>query len=610
MNRASLLFVLLVVPACATAPASVPAASPEAPAPSASAPAPSEDARLAALLEEDWQWRLRENPLFATAIGDSRYDDRLTDLSFEAIDRREQHALDVRRQLQGIDPARLSESSRLDYQLFLRELEESIEGQRFPTEYLQLSQLGGPHTLLPELALSMPRATVKNHEDFLQRMKLLPVYVEQSIALMRKGAEAGITPPRVTLREVAGLLQKQLVDDPTKSPIYLNAFASFPASIPPEDQARLREQAIVALRESVLPAYRELHRFFVSEYLPRTRETIGLSAVPEGAAWYAWNVRRLTTTDLSPEQIHELGLSEVARIRAEMEQVKAQAGFKGNLPAFFHFLRTDPRFFFDSRDALLVAYRDISKRIDPELPRLFGRLPRLPYGVFPVPEYSEKTQTTAYYMRGSQAAGRAGRYYANTYDLKSRPKWEMEALSLHEAVPGHHLQISLMQELEALPAFRRYGGYTAFVEGWGLYAESLGSELGLYRDPYARFGQLTYEMWRAVRLVVDTGMHAKRWTREQAIQFFKDNASKTEHDITVEVDRYLVWPGQALAYKLGELKLKELRALATQELGPRFDVRAFHDEVLGQGALPLSFLEARVKSWVERQKATVSGPVR
>ena len=601
MNRASLLWFLLAVSACATTPVASPAAA------SVSA-APDEDARLAALLQEDWQWRLRENPTFATHLGDSRYDDRLTDLSFEAIARRDQHALDVRRQLQAIDPARLSEDSRLDYQLFQRELDESIAGQRFPREYLQITQLGGPHTVLPELALSMPRGTVKNYEDFLQRMKVLPVYVEQSIALMRKGAEAGITPPRVTLRDVAGLIQNQLVEDPTRSPIYRNAFASFPASIPPEAQARLREQAVIALRESVLPAYRALHRFIVEEYLPRTREAIGLSALPEGAEWYAWNVRRMTTTDLTPEQIHQLGLSEVARLRAEMEQVKAQAGFKGSLAEFFHFLRTDPRFFFTDKEALLVAYRDISKRVDPELPRLFGRLPRLPYGVFPVPEYSEKTQTTAYYMSGSLEAGRAGRYYANTYELKSRPKWEMEALTLHEAVPGHHLQISLAQELEGLPEFRRFGGYTAFVEGWGLYAESLGPELGLYRDPYSKFGQLTYEMWRAIRLVVDTGMHAKGWTREQALQFFKDNSSKTEHDIVVEVDRYIVNPGQALAYKLGELKLKELRTHATQALGDRFDVRAFHDVVLGQGALPLAILEARVKEWVAGQQQAASGP--
>ncbi|WP_257460034.1 DUF885 domain-containing protein [Archangium lipolyticum] len=602
MNRASLLFVLLSVSSCAT-----PTASTVARAPGASAPASTEDARFAALLEEDWQWRLREFPLFATAIGDSRYDDRLSDLSFEAIDRRKQHLRDVRRQLEGIDPARLSESARLDYQLFLCELDESIEGLRFPDEYIQLSQLDGPHTLLPELSVSMPRGTVKNHEDFIQRMKLLPVYMAQSIALMRKGAETGVTPPRVTLRDVAGLIRNQLVDDPTKSPIYTNVFSSFPASIPPEAQARLREQAVIALRESVFPAYRELLRFFVDEYLPRTRESIALSALPDGAAWYAWNVRRMTTTELSPEQIHQLGLSEVARIRAEMERVKAQAGFKGDLPAFFTFLRTDPRFFFDSKDALLVAYRDIAKRVDPELPRLFGRLPRLPYGVFPVPEYSERTQTTAYYMRGSIEAGRAGRFYANTYDLKSRPRWEMEALTLHEAVPGHHLQLALAQELTDVPKFRRFGGYTAFIEGWGLYAESLGPEIGMYRDPYAKFGQLTYEMWRAIRLVVDTGMHAKGWSREQAIQFFKDNASKAEHDIVVEVDRYIVWPGQALAYKLGELKLKELRAHATKELGPRFDVRAFHDEVLGQGALPLSILEARVKAWVARQTQVSSG---
>lgn len=587
MLRTTLLLSLLLT-ACVSTPSAPPAAS-------------EEDARLAALLAEAWQWRLRDNPLLATSVGDWRYEDRLPDSSPQALERRQQHQREVQRRLQALAPERLSESARLDYLLFKRQVDEEVEGQRFPEEYLVLSQLRGPHHLLAELAL-LPRSSVKGYEAFLQRMARFPTLVDQSLELLRKGAEAGVTPPRVTLREVAGLMEKQLVEGPVHSPVYRNAFARLPESIAPEEQARLRAQAVATLREAVLPALRKLHRFFVEEYYPRTRESIAASALPDGAAWYAWRVRRMTTTDLTPEQIHEVGLAEVARLRAEMERVKAEAGFQGSLQEFFELLRTDPRFFHESREALLTGYRDIAKRIDPELPRLFGRLPRLPYGVYPVPEYSERTQTTAYYNSGSLEAGRAGRFYANTYDLKSRPKWEMEALTLHEAVPGHHLQIAIAQELEGLPEFRRHGGFTAFVEGWGLYAESLGPELGLYQDPYSRFGQLTYEMWRAIRLVVDTGMHAKGWSREQAIAFFEQNSSKARHDIVVEVDRYIVWPGQALAYKLGELKLKELRAYATKELGSGFDVRAFHDLVLGQGALPLGVLEARVKQWVREQK--------
>jgi uncharacterized protein (DUF885 family) len=315
-------------------------------------------------------------------------------------------------------------------------------------------------------------------------------------------------------------------------------------------------------------------------------------------AWYQVRARASTTTDLTPEQIHAIGLVEVKRIRAAMDSVIAASGFKGSFAEFVQFLRTDPRFYWTTADDLIHASRELMKRIDPELTRLFGALPRLPYGVSPIPSYSERSQTTAYYQPGSPLAHRAGTYFVNTYNLPARPKWEMEALSLHEAVPGHHLQIALAQELEGVPEFRRFGGYTAFVEGWGLYSESLGEELGLYADPYSRFGQLTYEMWRAIRLVIDTGIHTMGWTREQAIDYFKANAAKTEHDITVEVDRYIVWPGQALAYKIGELKIKELRAYSARTLGDRFDVRAFHDQVLGAGAVPLDVLDARIHAWV------------
>jgi uncharacterized protein (DUF885 family) len=426
--------------------------------------------------------------------------------------------------------------------------------------------------------------------------------IDQTIALLDKGLQEGITPPRVTLREVPAQAGSLIVDDPLTSPM-LKAFQKFPSTIPAAEQERLKSAAVQAFREQVAPAFQKLQSYLANTYVPAARESIAMSDLPDGKAWYAYNVRQQTTTDLTPEQIHQIGLAEVKRIHRQMEELMAKTGFKGGLQEFFTFLRTDPRFFYDKPEDLLAGYRDIAKRIDPELVKLFGKLPRLPYGVVPVPSYSEKSQTTAYYENGSLEAGRPGWFNANTYDLKSRPKWEMEALTAHEAVPGHHLQLSLAQELEDVPQWRRYDDYTAFVEGWGLYAESLGDEIGLYKDPYSKFGQLTYEMWRAVRLVVDTGLHTKGWTRQQAIDYFKANAGKAEHDIEVEVDRYIVWPGQALAYKIGELKLKELRAEAEKDLGAKFDVRAFHDQVLGNGALPLDVLEKNVKAWVAQEKA-------
>ena len=359
------------------------------------------------------------------------------------------------------------------------------------------------------------------------------------------------------------------------------------------------------MRDSVLPAWRQLYRFVTERYVPGARETIGLSAVPDGAAWYTFAVRQSTTTEMSASDIHALGLREVERIRRAMDSVIAQTGFTGSFADFIQFLRTDPRFYFTDTASLLREYRDIAKRIDPGLIRLFGRLPRTPYGVIAVPAYSERNVTTAYYTPGSPEAARPGYFYANTYDLKSRPKWEMEALTMHEAVPGHHLQIALAQELENVPEFRKHLSFTAFVEGWGLYSESLGHDLGLYTDPYSRFGALTYDMWRAVRLVLDTGLHSMGWSRQQAIDYFAANSSKPLHDITVEVDRYISWPGQALAYKIGQLKIRELREEARRELGTAFDVRAFHDEVLGAGAVPLNILDARIRAWIAREKQRV-----
>jgi uncharacterized protein (DUF885 family) len=546
------------------------------------------------IFEDEWQWQLRDTPEAATSIGDRRYDDRLADRSAAAWTKRREHAREVLARLETIDRSKLTADDQLNYDLFLYQARSAVEQSRFPFELTPVDQMFGIHMLLGELAQQIPRDTVKDYENFIARLRAYPRTVDDTIALLRRGAESGVTPPRVILGDVADLIANQLVDDPAKSPIYELAFTNMRVG----EQERLRKEAQEAIRTDVLPAIRKLHKFWKDEYYPKTRQAIAWTSVPQGKEWYAYLVKQHTTTDLTPEQIHELGLSEVKRIRGEMEKVKAEAKFEGSLTDFFTFLRTDPRFYYDTREGLLMAYRDISKRIDPELTRLFGKLPRLPYGVIPIPAYSEKTNTTAYYNSGSPEANRPGYYYVNLYDLKSRPKWEMEALSLHEAVPGHHLQIALAQELENVPKFRRFGNFNAYAEGWGLYAESLGPELGMYTDPYSKFGQLTYEMWRAVRLVVDTGMHAKGWTRQQAIDFFVANSSKPLHDIEVEIDRYLTWPGQALGYKIGELKIKELRAKAERTLGPKFDIRAFHDTVLGAGPLPLSLLETRVNAWI------------
>jgi uncharacterized protein (DUF885 family) len=406
----------------------------------------------------------------------------------------------------------------------------------------------------------------------------------------------------VTLRDVPAQFESLLSEDPAKSPV-LESFQQIPETIPAADRERLRREAVQIFQSEVAPALRKLHDYLVRTYIPGARQTIAMSDLPDGRAWYAFEVNSATTTDLTPEQIHQIGHAEVRRIRQEMDALIASTGFQGSFEEFCKFLRTDPRFFWDKPEDLIRGYRDITKRIDPELIKLFGKLPRLPYGVTEVPASAARSQTTGYYANGSLAAGRPGWFNVNTYDLKSRPKWEMEALAAHESVPGHHIMYALIEELGELPDWRKWDVYPAMSEGWALYAESLGGEIGLYKDPYSRFGQLTYEMWRALRLVVDTGLHVEGWTRQQAIDYCKANSARTDHDIEVEIDRYIVWPGGAVCYKIGELKIKELRAWAQRELGPRFDLRAFHDQLLSQGQLPLALLEKSVKAWVAERKA-------
>jgi uncharacterized protein (DUF885 family) len=562
----------------------------------------SESERLKKLFDLSWELQMHASPEYATFLGYPGLNDRWSDLSPESIEfgRRLNRLQETA--LTSIDRARLTPAEQVNYDLSLHHLEEGIEGEKFHGEYLLVNQMGGLQQNIPQLLSIMPAGSVEDYGNIIARLRGVPTVVDQTVALLDRGLQEGITPPRVTLRDVPAQVQSLLVDDPMKSPM-LKAFQKFPDSIAAADRERLTRDAVQAFNERVTPAVRKLHGYLANTYVPAARESIAMGDLPNGKAWYAYRARSSTTTNLTPEQIHQIGLAEVKRIRGQMDALIASTGFKGSFEDFCKFLRTDPRFFYDKPEDLLMGYRDIAKRIDPELVKLFGRLPRLPYGVIPVPAYAEKSQTTAYYEEGSLAAGRPGEFNANTYDLKSRPKWEMEALTSHEAVPGHHLQISIAQELEDTPEWRRHDNYTAFVEGWGLYSESLGGEIGLYKDPYSKFGQLTYEVWRAIRLVVDTGMHTMGWTRQQAIDYFKANSAKAEHDIEVEVDRYIVWPGQALAYKIGELKIKEMRAYAEKELGPKFDVRTFHDHVLGNGAVPLDLLEKNIRAWVAAVKA-------
>ncbi len=557
------------------------------------------DERFQALLDENWEWNLEEFPMLATSVGDRRYNDRWTDRSLDAYERRQREQRDFLSRLYGIDRQQLSPERQLDYELFRRQLQDDVDQYAFNGHLMPFSHRGGVQTL-DETTHRLPLATTADFDNWLERMAKIDKVIEQTIALAEAGRKAGLTSPRVLMERVPDQIATQLVDDPRASPFY-RVFDTLPDSVKGADRDRLQRRALEIIGKTILPAYRRLDRYFNDTYLPTCRESIGLASLPNGSAWYESLARSYTTTRLLPDEIHRIGLEEVKRIRAEMQKIIDETGFEGDFAKFLEFLRTDSQFYFDNPDDLYEAYLATSKRIDPELVRLFGKLPRMPYGVKPIPDSVAPDTTTAYYSRPAGDGTRAGTYWVNLYRPEVRPKYEIEVLTVHEAMPGHHLQIALQQELGDMPMFRRFMGFTAFTEGWGLYSERLGYDLGLYKDPYSRFGQLTYDMWRAVRLVVDTGMHYKGWTRQQAIDFFKDNAAKTEHDIVNEIDRYIGNPGQALAYKIGQMKMLALRARAETTLRDRFDIRAFHDELLGAGALPLDLLEQRMDRWISEQ---------
>src|SRR5579864_1540794 len=552
------------------------------------------------LFTTEWDYQMQQHPEEASDLGDRRWNDRWTDESLEANARRHQHNQEVLAELAKIDRSALSPADQLNYDLFKKQYEDRVEGYKFHWFLLPLNQRDGIQNI-DDLADALRFETLKDYDDWLARLKAFPALMDQTIAVMRQGIRERMVHPKVIMQRLPAQIDKQLVTDPTQSGFY-KPFLHFSRNISAADQQRLQTAAQRAIEQQVVPAFQKFKQFFVSEYLPACYDQVGAWQLPHGDELYAYDVRHYTTTNQTPEQVHQTGLREVARINAEMQRVMQQSGFKGSREEFFKFLRTDPQFFYKTPEELFEAYQAMAKTVDPNLVKMFRTLPRQPYGVEAIPAATAPDTTAAYYRQGAPDGSRAGTYFVNLYKPDARPKWEMMALTLHESVPGHHLQIARAQELGQLPMFRRVAGWTAFVEGWGLYAESLGDEMGLYDDPYSKFGQLAYDMWRAVRLVVDTGMHAMKWDRQRAIDFFVENTPIPRNDVENEVDRYIAWPGQALAYKIGQLEIKQLRAQAADELGPGFDLKEFHNVVLGSGAVPLDILEQQVNGWIASRR--------
>jgi uncharacterized protein (DUF885 family) len=560
----------------------------------------SADQQFESLLDEHWNWRLSQSPSFATSLGIRDYDDKLSDPSLDAYEVSITRQKSFLTQFKVIDLAALSQANQLSHTLMVLNLSYGIEAANFGGKYMLITNRGGPHMSLTRLPSRLPFFSKADYASYVTRLSLIPESLEKSTDRLRSGLLAGWVQPCAPMEGYESSIIAHIVD-PTDS-VFMQPFAKKPAAMGQIDFDALKATALATIEAQIIPAFKTFQTFYNSEYAPQCRTQVGTSSLVGGADYYAYRTRMFTTTDMTPEQVHNTGLSEVVRIRAEMEEVKQQAGFEGTFAQWLTFLRTDEQFYFKTGQERLDAAAVIGKKIDGALPQLFTKFPRMPWGLKEIPlDIAEKT-TTAYYQRPAGDGSRAGFYFVNTTKLDTRPSYELEALSLHEAVPGHHFQIALSQELD-LPNFRKFGGFTAFIEGWGLYSERLGLEVGFYQTPYSNMGRLSYEMWRACRLVVDTGMHAKGWTRQQSIDFMSENSALSLNNITTEVDRYITWPGQALAYKIGELKIRELRALAEAELGDAFDVRYFHDKVLENGAVPLSVLEDIIKQWIAEEKS-------
>lgn len=561
-------------------------------------------AALAALFDEHFERSLEMNPLQATFIGDYRYNDRManaTSPEYRAADTA-LHKKFLGRLLE-IDREQLDDQDRLSYDLFRINREQSLEGKQFPFHLVPINQFYSLTSLFVQLgsgSSAHPFRTVKDYDDFLSRADQFAINIDQIIANMREGMREGVVQPRILMEKLVPQLESQIVDDPEQSSFYAPVSA-MPAEFSEQERTRLTAAYKDKINNTIIPAYERLNNFLGDDYLSAARETVGLSALPNGADWYAYMVRLRTTTDLTPDEIHQIGLDEVARIHAEMRGVMEDVGFEGDLKDFFDFVNTDDQFFFDEPEELIQGYRDMSAHIGELSKKLFDIFPKSAFEVRRVEPFREQSAAGGSYMAGTADGTRPGVFYANAYDIKARGKWAMESLFLHEAIPGHHFQIMIQRENEALPDFRRYGGFTAFSEGWGLYAESLGKELGVYTDPYQYFGGLNAELWRSIRLVVDTGIHAKGWTRQQVLDYMYANSAVAEARAVAEAERFMAIPGQALAYKVGQLKIREIRDNAEARLGDRFDIKRFHTEVLKDGAMPLSMLEAKIDRWIETQ---------
>ena len=555
---------------------------------------PNEDqAKFTQFLDEYWKYVVDQNPTFASLLGYEAYDDKISSNSISEFYKNrdfEKYVIDV---LENINPENLTEADQLNYRLLLLSNETDLESRSFPGFYMRLNQRGGVQDYY-DLANRLKLESIQDHRNWFERVKSYSQNVKNSLDINKEGLEKGYTQPKHIVQKVAEQIDSMTSKKTEENP-YFKSFSKLEA-MNSDEAKELLVEAKEFIEAELMPSYKELSTFLKNTYIPNSRDSIGLSGVPDGKAWYEFKTRSFTTTNLTPDEIHELGLREIKRIREEMEDVIEEVEWDGDFRSFLDFLRTDPQFYYETGEELLAAYRSMAKKIDAYMPTLFNKFPRAPYGVIEIPMETAPYTTTAYY--NSPSAGRPGYFYANLYKPETRPKYEIPVLTVHEAVPGHHHQLSLTQELENVPNFRKYSGFTAFIEGWGLYSEQLGESMGIYDDPYDKFGQLTYDMWRAIRLVVDTGMHYKDWSRDDAINLFLENTAKTQLDIENEVDRYIAWPGQALAYKIGQLKIMELRDNAKESLGEDFDIKTFHDHILSFGSIPLNVLEEKVDDFI------------
>jgi prolyl oligopeptidase len=555
----------------------------------------SEDIIFEEYLATQWNKNLEDSPIFASLLGDKRFNQDITPNDLDYYQSRIIKLQDKKEKLKTFDFNKLNSDNKLNYKLLDLNLDNSLEASNYPSYYMSLNQRGGVQSYY-ETGDRLVYSSRSDYEDWLIRLSKYSDNINNTTNNLKEGLSKGYTQPKLITKQVITQIDNLLNSDLDSHP-YLKVFLSANDKYFINDEKnQIIDNAKELITNKIIPAYQELNAYLKNEYLPKSRDSIGLDGVPNGKEWYEYVTRYHTTTNLTPDEIHNIGLNEVKRIRSEMEQIIKDLEWEGDFKSFLNYLRTSPRFYYDNGEDLLNAYLIMAKKIDPLLPKIFKVFPRAPYGVIPIPEESAPFTTTAYY--NAPAKGRPGYFYANLYKPESRPKYEIPVLTVHEAVPGHHFQISLAQELENVPTFRKYLSFTAFVEGWGLYSEELGEFMGIYDDPYDKFGQLTYDMWRAIRLVVDTGMHYKGWSRDDAINLFIENTAKSKLDIENEVDRYIAWPGQALAYKIGQLKILELRQKAERELGDKYDIKDFHHEILKRGSVPLDILEGYINDWI------------